>query len=201
MRRRALISLSGSAGLTALAGCNTLSNFDRGNSSGTPTSNEALPVNYRVDFVDEAGTMQHVADAYSSENESERVINEYSETEWQEFEDNDIGLWDEGDLTEHLAEMQLFVEYALGMRDDLPGYNPEDQKASWDHGEALVPEEDRIDNPEENPSSYNNASIQHVRASDLPRAEKLVWAVGMAKSALGLSFFKRRCSRHHAPDD
>ena len=66
--------------------------------------------------MDEAGTIGHVGDAYSSENESERVVNDYSEDEWQEFEDNDIGLWGEGDLTEHLDEMQLFAEYALGMR-------------------------------------------------------------------------------------
>jgi len=131
--------------------------------------------------------MQHVADAYSSEDESERIVNEYSEGDWQEFEDNDLGLWSEGDLTEHLDELQLFVEYALGMRDDLPGYDPERVSASYNHGEHLVPQEDRVQNPEENPSEYNNASIRHVRESDLPRAEKLVWAVGMGNNTLDLS--------------
>jgi len=114
------------------------------------------------------------------------VVNDYSEDEWQEFEDNDIGLWDDGDLTEHLDEMQLFVEYALGMRNDLPGYNPENVIASYDHGESIVPEEDRVENPE-NPAEYNNANINHVRDSDLPDAEKLVWAVGLANNQLDLS--------------
>lgn len=86
-----------------------------------------------------------------------------------------------------MDDMQPFVEYALGMRDDLPGRDPNEVRASWNHGEDLVPEEDRVQNPEENPNSYNNASIRHVRESDLPQAEKLVWAVGMADDSLGLS--------------
>jgi hypothetical protein len=183
-----LISLCGSVGITTLAGCSTLSDFTGEDSSGTPTSTpEENPVNFQVDFVDEAGTMQHVANAYSSENESEKVVNTYSEEEWQEFEDNDIGLWDDGDLTEHLDEMQLFVEYALGMREDLPGYDLEQVQASWDHGRHLVPEDERVENPDENPSQFDSANIRHVRNSDLPEAEKLVWAVGMSNQALDLS--------------
>lgn len=94
MNRRSLLSLFGSVGITAFAGCSTLSDFNDSDSSGTPTPTpEENPVNFRVDFVDEAGTMQHVADTYSSENESERVVNEYSEEEWQEFE---TMIWDSG---------------------------------------------------------------------------------------------------------
>jgi hypothetical protein len=96
--------LCGGVGITALTDCSTGSNPDSGDSSGTSTftSEEKNPVNFRVDFVDGAGTIQHVAEAYSSENESERVVNNYSEDDWQKFKHSeydvslqtlDMALW------------------------------------------------------------------------------------------------------------
>jgi len=86
-----------------------------------------------VDFEDETGTLGHVAETYTSENGFDTAVNEFTEEEWLAFETNDIdrgedriggGVWNEGDLAEHLDEIQFFVEYTMGMRDDIPGYDP-----------------------------------------------------------------------------
>lgn len=75
--------------------------------------------------------------------------------------DNGGGVWNDGDLADHLGEIRPFVEYTLGQHDDLPGYNP-DELIGWGNisGER------------------ENLSIRDIRESKEPWAHKLAWGVG-----------------------
>jgi len=165
-RRKFLQSAAATGAAASLSGCAGIRGFlngeSKGNNQGTSTPEEESE-NFRVDFIDETGTLGHVAQNYSTDNESDNAVNNYTEEEWQEFEENDIdqeedrtggGVWNDGDIADHLEEIQPFVEYTMEMRDDLPGFNPEEV------------------------SDSRGTTPQQIRESNLDWAEKLAWGTG-----------------------
>mgnify|MGYP000486503000 CR=1 FL=1 len=172
MNRRGFLQGASAAGLAGLAGCASM--LEGGSDETTTTTEEAVPVNFRVEFVDEAGTLGHVAGDYSAEDEAHRAVNEVTEEQWQEFKDNDVNF--DSDLQENLDTFEQFGEYALGMRSDLPGFDPQEIQAVGSYGQELVPE-----------GTGSSADLRNVRESDIPDAEKLVWAAGFATHELGIT--------------
>jgi len=55
-----------------------------------PNEDDNSGSGHRVDFVDQAENLGQVAESYSSEKEYDKIVNDYSEEEWQEMDSNDL---------------------------------------------------------------------------------------------------------------
>lgn len=177
MNRRTFLSgLTATAAATSLSGCAAIHRLtgSGGRADNTGQSDETSTPNggeetFRVDFVDETDTLGHVAEVYSTEEAYDDAVNEFDQDTWEMMEENDIdegnanGLWRDGDLADHLGEIRPFVDYTLGQRDDLPGYDTTQVTGRW----GLIDGE-----------RVTDISIEQVRESDKNWAEKLAWGTG-----------------------
>lgn len=172
MDRRTFLTTLASVGTVAsLSGCAGIREFLAGgeqtNEDGiTPTEPQPGPDTFRVDFVDENGALGHVGEGYSTEHEYDNAVNQFTDERWDEFDDNDISLGapvDGPTVESKIDGIQPFVEYALGQRDDIPGYNPGEVTGSW--GKI-------------NDQRVQDITIDDIRESDKHWAHKLAWGTG-----------------------
>jgi hypothetical protein len=98
MERRDFLKVGAAAGATmSWSGCLGIlgGNEDDGGDgyAGEPVDPDAdddTGSGHRIDFVDQAETLGQVGEGYSSDNEYDTIVNNYSEEDWQEMDNNDL---------------------------------------------------------------------------------------------------------------
>jgi hypothetical protein len=130
MKRRRFLQTTGLAGLASLSGCaGILEGKDDDGYAGEPADMEEMkPENlFRVDFHDQADNLGQL-DRGDTESEADDIVNNHSEGEWQEMDNNDLGVAERilSNNDSSIEEIRPWVEDALNRELNEP------QIESWD---------------------------------------------------------------------
>jgi hypothetical protein len=117
MKRRRFLQTTGLAGLASLSGCaGILEGKDDDGYAGEPADMEEMkPENlFRVDFHDQADNLGQL-DRGDTESEADDIVNNHSEGEWQEMDNNDLGVAERilSNNDSSIEEIRPWVEDAL----------------------------------------------------------------------------------------
>jgi len=127
MERRDFMKAAGLAGITSLSGCSGVLNgpeqdHEGGGWSDVEDSDDvSSDFIHRVDFIDQAGTLGQV-DHMDNDKDVDNIVNNYSEEQWQEMDENDLGnaerILENNDSS--VEQIRPYVEQALDR--ELEGY-------------------------------------------------------------------------------